>query len=163
FTMVKAGAVHRAGGGYLVLQAMDIFKTPSIWDTLKRVLKNRLGFIEDMGEQYSLLPTSGLRPEPIPLDVKVILIGNDDIYHMLYEMDEDFHKIFKMKADFDYKMPRDPENVNSYASFIATRTHKENLLPFDRDGVAAVVEFGSRLVEVQRFLSTQFGELKDLT
>lgn len=163
FTMVKAGAIHRANGGYLVLQAMDIFKTPSIWDTLKRVLKNRLGFIEDMGEQYSLLPTSGLRPEPIPLDVKVILIGNDDIYHVLFEMDEDFHKIFKVKADFDYKMLRDPLNINAYASFIATRAHKEELLPFDRDGVAAVVEFGSRLVEDQRFLSTQFGELKDLT
>jgi predicted ATP-dependent protease len=163
FTMVKAGAVHRANGGYLVLQAMDIFKTPSIWDTLKRVLKNRLGFIEDMGEQYSLLPTSGLRPEPIPLDIKVILIGNDDIYHMLYEMDEDFNKIFKVKADFDYKMPRDAGTVNSYASFIATRTIKEKLLPFNRDGIAAVVEHGSRLVEDQRFLSTQFGELKDLT
>ena len=163
FTMIKSGAVHRANGGYLVLNAMDIFKTPSIWDTLKRVLKNRLGFIEDMGEQYSLIPTSGSRPEPVPLDMKVILIGNDEIYHLLYEMDEDFHKIFKIKADFDHKMERKKSTINSYASFIATRTHVENLLPFTPGGVAAVVEFGSRLVEDQRFLSTQFGELKDLT
>jgi lon-related putative ATP-dependent protease len=163
FTMIKPGAVHLANGGYLVLNAGDIFKTSSIWDTLKRVLKNKLGFIEDMGEQYSLLPTSGQRPEPIPLDVKVILIGNDEIYHILFEMDEDFHKIFKIKADFDYRMPRNAGNINSYANFVATRTKVENLLPFDRGGVAAIVEFGSRLVEDQRYLSTQFGEIKDLT
>jgi len=163
FTMIKAGAIHRANGGYLVLNAMDIFKTQSIWDTLKRALKNRLGFIEDMGEQYSLLPTSGLRPVPIPLDVKVILIGNNDIYHILHGGDEDFHKIFKIKADFDHRMPRNAETVNAYAGFIATRTQVENLLPFNSDGIAAVVEHGSRLVEDQRFLSTQFAEIKDLT
>jgi lon-related putative ATP-dependent protease len=163
FTMIKAGAVHKASGGYLVLNALDIFKQGSIWDTLKRVLKNRLGYIEDMGEQYSLLPTSGLRPEPIPLDLKVILIGNDDIYHILFDADEDFHKIFKIKADFDHKMERSQENISSYASFVATRSKIESLLPFDRSAISTVVEYGSRLVEDQRFLSTQFGELKDLT
>ena len=163
FTMIKAGAVHRANGGYLVLNAMDVFKTSGIWDTLKRVLKNRMGFIEDMGEQFSLLPTSGLRPVPVPLDIKVIMIGNDEIYHALWDGDEDFAKIFKMKADFDYKMPREQENLNAYASFVSTRTQVESLLPFDRSGVAAVVEFGSRLVEDQRALSTQFSEIKDLT
>lgn len=163
FTMIKAGAIHRASGGYLVLNAMDVFKTQGIWDTLKRVLKNRLGFIEDMGEQFSLLPTSGLRPVPIPLDLKVIMIGNDEIYHLLVDGDEDFQKIFKIKADFDHKMPRNDETINAYASFIATRTQIEKLLPFDRNGIAAVVEYGSRLVEDQRCLSTQFSEIKDLT
>jgi len=163
FTMIKAGAVQRANGGYLVLNAMDIFKTGNIWDTLKRVLKNRKGFIEDMGEQYSLLPTSGLRPSPIPLDMKVILIGNDDIYHLLQGMDEDFTKIFKIKAHFDEKMPRTRENIAHYVDFIATRSDKEGLLSFDRSGVAAMVEYGSRLVDDQRQLSTQFGTLKDLT
>ena len=163
FTMIKAGAIQRANGGYLVLNAMDIFKTGSIWDTLKRVLKNRLGFIEDMGEQYSLLPTSGLRPSPIPLDMKVILIGNDDIYHALHGMDDDFSKIFKIKAHFDDKMERNKKNIEHYVDFIATRSDKEDLLPFDRSGVAAVVEYGSRLVDDQRHLSTQFGTLKDLT
>ncbi len=163
FTMIKAGAIHKANGGYLVLNALDIFKQGSIWETLKRVLKNRLGYIEDMGEQYSLLPTSGLRPEPIPLDLKVILIGNDEIYHLLYDADEDFHKIFKIKADFDHKMERNEENISSYASFIATRTKIESLVPFDRSAISTIVEYGSRLVEDQRFLSTQFGELKDLT
>lgn len=163
FTMIKAGAIHRANGGYLVLNAMDIFKTGSIWDTLKRVLKNRLGFIEDMGEQYSLLPTSGLRPAPIPLDLKVILIGNDEIYHVLHGMDEDFSKIFKIKAHFDDKMERSRANIDHYVDFIATRSDKEDLLSFDRSGVAAMVEYGSRLVDDQRHLSTQFGTLKDLT
>lgn len=163
FTMIKPGAIHRANGGYLVLNAQDIFKTGSIWDTLKRVLKNRLGFIEDMGEQYSLLPTSGLRPSPIPLDLKVILIGNDDIYHILHGMDEDFSKIFKIKAHFDDKMNRSKPNIEHYVDFIATRSDKEDLLPFDRSGVAAMVEYGSRLVDDQRNLSTQFGALKDLT
>lgn len=163
FTMIKPGAIHRANGGYLVLNAQDIFKTSSIWDTLKRVLKNRLGFIEDMGEQYSLLPTSGLRPAPIPLDIKVILIGNDDIYHILHGMDEDFSKIFKIKAHFDDKMVRSKANIDHYVDFIATRSDKEDLLNFDRSGVAAMVEYGSRLVDDQRHLSTQFGALKDLT
>ncbi|MGE0173635.1 MAG: Lon protease family protein [Oligoflexales bacterium] len=163
FTMIKNGAIHRANGGYLVLNALDILRTPSIWDTLKRILRNRLGFIEDMGEQYSLLPTSGLRPKPISLDLKVILIGNDEIYHILFAEDEEFHKIFKIKADFDFKMDRTPKNIESYVSFVATRSKREDLLPFEKSGVAAMVEFGSRLVEDQRLLSTQFGELKDLT
>lgn len=163
FTMITAGVLHKASGGYLVLEAADVFKMPSVWDTLKRVLRNRKGFIEDMGEQYSMFPTSGIRPEPIPLDVKVILIGTDDIYHMLHDLDDEFSKIFKIKADFDYKMPRTAENIDSYVSFIATRSHKEDLLHFDKSGVAAIVEYGSRLVEDQQQLTTQFGELKDLT
>jgi lon-related putative ATP-dependent protease len=163
FTMVHAGSIHRANGGYLVLDAQDIFKTPTVWDMLKRVLRNRKGFIEDMGEQFSLLPTSGLRPVPIPLDVKVILIGSDEIYHILYEVDDDFQKIFKIKSDFDYKMPRNKKNIGSYVSFIATRSHLENLLHFSPSGIAAVVEFGSRRVEDQDQLTSQFGEIKDLT
>ena len=163
FTMVKAGAIHKANGGYLVLDASDIFKIPSVWDTLKRVLRNRKGFIEDMGEQFSMFPTSGLRPEPVPLDLKVILIGTDEIYHTLYELDDEFSKIFKIKADFDYKMPRTGANINLYVSFIATRCRKEGLLDFDRSGVAALIEYSSRLVEDQRELSTQFGDMKDLT
>lgn len=163
FTMIKNGSIHRANGGYLVINIMDIFRNDSTWDTLKRILRNRMGFIEDMGEQYSLLPTSGLRPDAIPLDMKVILIGTDDIYHILYEEDQEFPKIFKIKADFDWKMDRNAKNINSYVSFIATRASIEGLLPFDRSGVAAIVEYSSRLVDDQRLLSTQFGEIKDLT
>ena len=91
FRMIKPGSIHKANGGYLVLHANDILKTSTvIWDTLKRVIRNRSAFIEDMGEQFSMLPTSSLKPEPIPLDIKVILIGSDDLYHVLYDDDEDF-------------------------------------------------------------------------
>ena len=162
-TMIKNGSIHMANGGYLVLNILDIFRNPQIWDVLKRVLRNRKAFIEDMGEHYSLLPTSGLRPAPIPLDLKVILIGTDDVYHILYHEDEEFHKIFKIKADFDFKMERSPTNTENYVKFIATRTKLEDLLPFDPSGVAAVIEYSSRLVEDQGQLSTQFGEIKDLT
>ncbi len=163
FTMIKAGSIHKANGGYLVLKAEEIFHNQAIWDMLKRTLRTRQGFIEDMGEQYSLLPTSGLRPEPIPLDVKVVVIGSDDIYHTLYDHDDDFPKIFKIKADFDYKMPRNRRNMNSYVDFIATRCRNENLLPYEPSAVCQIIEYGSRLVEDQKSLSTQFGDLKDLT
>ncbi|MFW7377432.1 MAG: Lon protease family protein [Oligoflexus sp.] len=163
FTMIKPGSIHRANGGYLVLNALDIFRAGNIWDTLKRVLRNRKGFIEDMGEQYSLLPTSGLRPDPIPLDLKVVMIGTEEVYRILFHEDEEFHKIFKIKADFDFKMDRNEANMSSYVSFIATRSHLEGLLPFNRSGVAAIIEYGSRRVEDQNLLSTQFGEIKDLT
>ena len=162
FTLIKAGAIHKASGGYLVINATDVFKTGPIWETLKRILKNRLGFIEDMGEQYSLLPTSGLRPTPIPLDIKVILIGSDEIYRVLFDIDEEFQKIFKIKAEFDYKTERSKPNIDSYVDFVATRVGVENLLQFDKSGVSAIVEYSSRLVEDQRHLSTQFGELKDV-
>jgi lon-related putative ATP-dependent protease len=163
FSMIKSGSIHKASGGYLVLEAGDVLKMPQVWDTLKRVLRNRLGFIEDMGEQYSMFPTSGLRPKPIPLDVKVILIGTNEIYHLLHELDEEFFKLFKIKSDFDFKMPRTQDNIKSYMEFVATRSHKENLLHFDRSGVCAMIEYGSRLIEDQQNLSTQFGEVKDLT
>src|SRR5690606_938000 len=102
-------------------------------------------------------------PQSIPLDLKVILIGNDDIYHLLYEEDEEFSKIFKIKADFDFKMQRSSKNIQSYVSFVATRSHKESLLDFDKSAIAAIVEYGSRTVEDQKSLTTQFGAIKDLT
>ena len=97
-----------------------------------------------------MLPTSGIRPDPIPLDLKVILIGTDEIYHILYHDDEEFHKIFKIKADFDYKMERTRKNINAYVSLLQQEVKKEGLLPFDKTGVSAVVEYGSRLVENQK-------------
>jgi len=163
FKMIKAGSLARANGGYLVLNAIDILKTPHVWDTLKRVIKNQKLFIEDLGEQYSILATSGLRPEPISLNVKIILIGSDWIYRMLYQFDEDFNKIFKIKADFDAEMNRNQSTVEDYVSFISTRTKVENLLPFDSSAVAAIVEFGSRVVEDKQKLTTRFSLIKDIT
>ncbi len=163
FKMIKAGALARANGGYLVLNAIDIFRTPHVWETLKRVIKNQKLFIEDLGEQYSILATSGLKPEPIPLDVKIILIGSDWIYRMLYQYDEDFNKIFKIKADFNAEMNRTSETIEDYVDFISTRTKVEQLLPFDAKAMAAIIEFGSRVVDDQDKLTTRFGLVKDIT
>ncbi|KAB8032224.1 Lon protease family protein [Fluviispira multicolorata] len=163
FKMIKAGSLARANGGYLVLNALDILRAPQVWDTLKRVVKNQKLFIEDLGEQYSILATSGLRPEPIPLNVKIILIGSDWIYRMLYQHDEDFNKIFKIKADFDAQMDRSKKTMEDYVEFISTRTKVENLLPFDDTGIAAIIEFGSRIVDDQDKLTTRFSLIKDIT
>lgn len=163
FKMIKAGSIARANGGYLVLNAIDILRTPHVWETLKRVVKNQKLFIEDLGEQYSILATSGLRPEPIPLDVKIVLIGSDWIYRMLYQHDEDFNKIFKIKADFDSDMERNQKTITDYVDFIATRAKVENLLPFDASALAAIVEFGSRIVDDQDKLTTRFSLVKDIT
>ena len=162
FTKIKAGSLHKANSGYLVLDAADLLKTPYVWETLKRILKNRKAYIEELDEHFALMPASALRPHPIPLEVKVIVIGDEDLYRYLLAIDEEFTKIYKVKVDFDYAMDRTRENVRSYANFVATRCHKENLHHFDAGGVAALVEFGSRLVEHQSKLTTDFGEIKDL-
>lgn len=162
FHSVKPGAIHKANGGYLVINAIDIFKTTNIWDTLKKILRNRLSFIEDYGEHLSLLPTSGLRPESIPLDVKVILIGNDEIYRILFHQDEEFVKIFKIKAEFDDRMPRSSKNIRHLCSFIASRVEREGLLHLGQSALAALVEFSSRVVEDTDFMTTQFSLVKDL-
>ena len=163
FKMIKAGSLARANGGYLVLQTVDLLRNPHVWETFKRIIKTQKLFIEDLGEQYSILPTSGLRPEPIDLQVKVILIGTDWLYRLLYEHDEDFHKIFKIKADFDTQMNRSEPHIEDYVKFIQTRTHVENLLPFDRSGIEKIVEFSSRIVENQDKLTTRFSLIKDVT
>jgi lon-related putative ATP-dependent protease len=162
FTMIKAGALHRANGGYLVVNALDLLRNLFSYDALKRALRNREVKIEDIWEQYRLVTTAMLKPEPIPLDVKVILIGNPFIYYLLYNLDEEYKELFKVKADFDNMMDRNEENVLNYASFVATKSKEEGLLPFDSSGVAKVVEFGSRLAEHQGKLSSRFSDISDL-
>ncbi|MCL6611078.1 MAG: AAA family ATPase [Peptococcaceae bacterium] len=158
-TMIKPGAIHRANGGFLVLQARDVLTDPGVWDTLKRALKNRLCFVENIGEQYRMVPTVSLRPEPIPLNIKVILVGSYQIYSLLYALDEDFQKFFKVKVDFDTEMPRTPENIAHYAAFVGAVCTRENLRHFDRTGLAELLEYGSRLAGNQNKLSTRFNEV----
>jgi len=162
FSMIKAGAMHKANGGYLVLQAMDVLTSPLSWDALKRAIRGGEVRIENIAEHYGLIPTSTLKPEPIPVKVKVILIGNPLIYHLLYAFDEDFRKLFKVKADFDIEMTRSDEHVEKYASFIAARVREADLKHFHKTGVAKVVEYGSRLIEDKQKLSTRFIEIADL-
>ncbi len=161
-TMLKPGALHLANGGYLLLSAVDVLSNPAVWPALKRALKTRELGIEEPFEQMGLIAPQGLRPLPAPIDVKVILIGDSNLYHLLSAYDEDFWEIFKVKADFDYEVARTPENMLSYAAFIAGCCKDCQLRPFDRTGVAHVVEYASRMVSDQRKLSSRFAFIKEL-
>lgn len=162
FTMLKAGALHRAHGGYLMIPARECLTNPYAWEGLKRALKERAVRIEELGTQLSLVSTVTLEPEPVPLDVKVILIGSPMVYYLLYAYDEDFQKLFKVKADFTTHMERSPDTERAYALFISTIARQDKLPPFDREAVAAIVEYGTRLADDQDRLSTRFGEIADL-
>lgn len=162
FSMIKAGSLHRANGGYIVIDALDLLRNIFAYDALKRAIRNKEIKIEDVWEQYRLISTTTLKPEAIPLDVKVILIGNPYLYYLLYNLDEEYRELFKVKADFDSRMGRTEENIRKYALFIAAMSKGENLLPFDRSGVAKIIEFGSRLAEHQDKLSSRFSEIADL-
>jgi lon-related putative ATP-dependent protease len=162
FTMLRAGALHAANGGYLVMRARDLLGDESAYNALKRALSNGAITIEEPGAQMRLLTTVTLEPEPIPLDVKVILLGSPMLYYTLYNMDEDFQKLFKVKADFGADMERTPENEKAYGLFVRMRVAEEKLRDFDRTGVAAIVEYGSRLAEDQSKLTTRFGDVADI-
>lgn len=162
FTMVKAGALHRANGGYLILQAKDVLTEPYAWETLKKALKYRKVPMENIGEQYRLVPSATMRPEPIPLDVKVILISSPQIHHLLYTYDEDFQKLFKVRVDFDVEMPRTPVNLKQYAAFVRFICQRDQLPPFSRDGLGRIIEYGSRLAGSQEKLSTRFNEVTEI-
>lgn len=161
FTMVKPGDVHLANGGYLILQAKDILMDPFVWDALKKVLKYQTAVIENIGENYRTVPTVTLKPEPIPVKVKVVIIGSP-IYYLMLSADEDFKKLFKVKVDFDTEMPRNLETMRQYCAFIEDICQKRDSIHFNKAGVAKVIEYGSRLVENQNKLSTQFDEVSEI-
>lgn len=162
FTLIKPGALHRANGGYLILPARECLLNPYAWEGLKRALKDRAVYIEELGVQLSLLSTVTLEPEPAPLNIKVVLIGSPLIYYLLYAYDEDFQKLFKVKADFTTEMDRTPEAEQAYALFVSTIAGQEAAPPFDRGAVARVVEYGARFAGDQTKLTTRFGEIADL-
>ena len=162
FTLIKSGALHRANGGYLVLDAREILINPFAWESLKRCIRNMEIRIEDVLEQYRFMTVVSLKPEPIPLHAKIIMIGSLWIYYLLFYLEPDYRKFFKVKADFDNRISRTPEIMQDYALFVATHCSKEGLLHFDSAGVAALLEHASRLVEDQERLSSHFMELSDL-
>lgn len=163
FTMIRAGSVHRANGGYLVIDALDLLRNTFSYEALKRAIKNREIRIEDVLEQYRMISIAGMKPDAIPLNTKVILKGNPNLYYLLHNLDPEYGQLFKVKADFDSRMARTDENIQKYAAFIASCQKEERLLPVDRSGVAAMVEFGSRMADQQDKLSTRFSSIADLT
>lgn len=158
FTKIKPGFLHYANGGYIIIQAKDIFTKSFAWEGLKRALLNHKLQIENIGEHSGLITTTSLNPDPIPLNVKVILIGNLNIYQLLYHYDEDFSKLFKIKADFDVEMDYNLENMTRLASFIHTHCKEQDLRHFDRKAVAKIVEYSIRLAGHQNKLSTRFNQ-----
>jgi lon-related putative ATP-dependent protease len=161
FTHIKAGSFLRANGGYLIFNALEALVEPGVWPALKRTLKNQVMEVQTYDPFY-FFSTSALKPEPIECNTKVIMIGDAYIYQVLYNLDDDFKKIFKIKADFDSVMNKDTEKIQQYASFIRKICDEEKLKPFDRTGVAAIVEYGVRMAGRQKKLSTRFHLIADL-
>ncbi|MGE5423144.1 MAG: Lon protease family protein, partial [Ignavibacteriales bacterium] len=162
FTKIRPGAIHKANGGYLILNFMDVISNLMAWETLKRVLKNGEVTIESIMKSLSIGGGEALQPEAIPVEVKVILIGEPMIYYLLYTRDEDFAKLFKIKAEFDSEMERSDDHVMEYASFINGICVEEGLPHFSREAVARVVDHGTWLADDQNKLCTTFNRLRDI-
>jgi len=162
FTLIRGGSLHQANGGYIVLPVEEVLSNLFTYDSLKRAIRDRQIVVEEMGERLGFMTTKSLRPEPIPLDVKVVLIGPPQLYYMLYGLDEDFRELFKVKAEFDVRMDRNDESVRNYVAFVCMLCRREDLRPLDAGAVAKVVEYGSRTAEDQQKLTTRFSEVADV-
>lgn len=162
YTKIKPGLFHLANGGYLILQAKDVLSNPQAYEAINRVLKAKKIAIENIKDQPGVVAVTAIKPQPIPVDLKVILVGSTYIYQLLYEYEEDFRKLFKVKADFDEEMERTDENILKLSSFISGFCNKENTLHFDRSGVAKVVDYASWLVEDQNKLTTRFNDIVEI-
>ena len=162
FGLIKPGALHRANGGYLVVDAAKVLMQPFAWEALKRALARREIRIESLAEQYSLVSTVSLEPEPIPLRVKVILIGERILYYLLQQYDPDFSQLFRVAADFSDEFERSPQNEQQYARLLATVARREAFLPLDRVAVAATIDFGARLAGDGKKVSANLRRVVDL-
>lgn len=162
FREIKSGALHRANGGFLVLGVLDVIRHPFAWDALKRALRSGEVRIESLGEEFSAVPIASLRPEPIPLDLKVVLIGSSFAYLVLYALDEDFRELFKVRADFAPELDWSAEHHRNYAAFVSRWVRDNDLRHFDRAAVARLIEHGARLRENQGKLSARLIEISDV-
>ncbi|SFT89345.1 Lon protease family protein [Halomonas saccharevitans] len=162
FLLIRAGALHRANGGYLVLDVRGVLTQPGAWETLKRVLRAGEIRTESLEQAYGLISTVTLEPQPIPLDVKIVLLGDRLLYYLLCEHDPEFLELFKVQADLEDELDRDPEHEAFYARMVATLARTAALRPLDREGVAAVIERASRLAGDQRKLTARHRDLHDL-
>ncbi len=162
FTLIRSGALHRANGGYLVIDARKILEQPFAWDALKRALNSKKIDIKSLAEAYSLISTVSLEPEPIPLDIKVILIGDRFIYYLLQMYDSEFLELFKVAADFEDDMKRNEENTQQLGRLISTIARHENLKPIDKSGIMRIIEESSRIAGDANRLSTRIRRLADI-
>jgi lon-related putative ATP-dependent protease len=162
FTMLRAGLIQKANGGYIMFQANDLLSNPASYDYLKKILRsNEIGIDNNVDQKTSMTLVS-LKPEPIPLNIKVILIGNEDVYQTLLSVDETFKKLFKIKVEFENYAPLDERNLNDFAGFIHSFCTETDLPHLDKYAVAKLAEYDSRLAEDQQKLSTKFGELSNI-
>jgi lon-related putative ATP-dependent protease len=162
FTMIRGGSIHKANGGYLIIAVEDLLRNPLAYDGLKRNIKDGKMSIEEPEERYGFLSVKTIKPQPIPLTAKVILIGDPNIYQMMFSLDPDFRELFKIKAEFDTTMPRTDEKIRQYAQFVCALCEKEGLRHLNGGGLAKLIEYSSRLVEDQYKLSTQFSLVADI-
>jgi len=162
FNLIKPGALHRANGGYLMLDARNVLLQPYAWEGLKRALQAHQVRVESVGQMLSMISTISLDPEPIPLNVKVALVGDPMLYYLLAAQDPDFSELFKVAADFDWQMDRDSDSQLLYARQIATLAHEEELRPFDRKAVARVIERSARMAGDAEKLSARMRGVADL-
>jgi lon-related putative ATP-dependent protease len=162
FTMIHGGSLHKANNGFLIIPVEELLRNPFSYEGLKRALRDGKIVIEEPQERYGFISTKSLKPEPIPLNVKVILIGNPYLYQQLFILDTDFKELFKVKAEFDTTMARTEENVKKYADFVCTICQKENLKHLDQSGLAKLIEYSQRIAADQKKLSTRFAEVGDI-
>jgi lon-related putative ATP-dependent protease len=162
FTMIRGGSMHKANNGFLIIPVEELLRNPFSYEGLKRALRDEKIVIEEPQERYGFISTKSLKPEPIPLAVKVILIGNPYLYQQLFILDADFKELFKVKAEFDTTMVRTEENVKKYAAFVCMLCEKENLKHLDGSALAQLVEYSQRIAEDQKKLSTRFAEVADI-
>jgi lon-related putative ATP-dependent protease len=162
FTMIKPGVLHQANGGYLVMKALDLLKWYLSWEALKRALRNQEIRIEDLGELYGIFSTRAIRPEPIPLDVKIVLTGDPYLFELLHIYDDSFQKLFKVKAHMDDQMDRKDEAIHQIAGMISSFCSEQKIRHLDRTGVARVLEYSMERTEDQEKLTLELGDISDL-
>jgi predicted ATP-dependent protease len=162
FTLLKPGALHEANGGYLLVDAHKLLTQPYAWEGLKRALYANQINIESLEKMWGLASTVSLEPEPIPLDIKVVVMGDRTLYYLLHEYDPDFGELFKVQADFEEHIERSDKNNLLMARLIATLARKEELRPLTRDAVACVIDYASRHVEDAEKLTTHMRSIADL-
>ena len=162
FTMIRGGALHMANQGYLIVRIEELVRNPFSYEALKRALRDKRIVIEEPEERYGFISIKSLKPQPIPLNTKVIIIGDPYVYQLLFTMDMEFNELFKVKAEFNTTMPRTDENVQQYGAFVCMLCQKENLLHLDGSALAKIVEHSSRQATDQLKLSTRFAEVADI-